>query len=83
MVTTASGELIKKAVPPLTMWAVARMLEVPAVKKTLRKVDAKMLHTAVKKRHLVPRRLLRFGVGVFFVIAGGMMIARARRLSPA
>lgn len=78
MVKTASGELIKRAVPPLTLWAIARVLDVPRVKRTLRKVDRKVLKVAVK-RHFVPRGLLRFLTGMAFLFVGGVMIARSRR----
>jgi hypothetical protein len=82
MVTSASGELIKRAVPPLTLWMVARLIEVPKVRRTLRRVDAKVLRAALKRRW-VRRRLLRVVAGVGFFVAGGLILARSARLAAA
>jgi hypothetical protein len=79
MSTSASAELIRRAAGPVSVWLVGRMLDVPRVKKALRRVDATMLRTAVKKRHVVPRRLWRVAFGLGLVVAGAVMIARGRR----
>lgn len=81
MSTSASAELIKRAAGPVSVWLVGRVLEVPKVKRTLRRVDATMLRTAVRKRHVVPRRMWRVLFGVGFLVTGAVLIARSRRVA--
>jgi hypothetical protein len=79
MATTASAELIKRTIPPLTVWAVGRLVELPRVKKTLRRVDASVLGVAVKHRRSIPRQLLRVAAGLAFVAFGAALILRTRQ----
>lgn len=78
MSTSASAELIKRATGPVSVWLVGRLLDAPKVKRTLRKVDASVLRTAVHNRHVVPRRMWRVLFGVGFVVAGTLLILRSR-----
>ena len=52
-----SHHLIKRMIGPLTIWAVTKILETPAVKKKLQKVDA---HAYTQKRE-AKRALRRAG----------------------
>lgn len=79
MATTASAELIKRTIPPLTVWAVGRFVEMPRVKRTLRRVDATVLGAAVRHRRVVTRRILRIAAGLAFVAFGASLILRMRR----
>ena len=78
MATTASAELIKRTIPPLTLWAVGRFVEMPRVKRTLRRVDATVLGAAVRRRSIT-RRVLRVAAGIAFVAFGATLILRMRR----
>ena len=63
------------------MWLIGRILEAPKVKRTLRKVDASVLRTTVRNRHVVPRRMWRVVFGVGFLLTGALLIVRSRRVA--
>lgn len=77
MVTTASAELIKRAVPSLAGILAARLVERPKVKRALRRVDAKVIGTAVRhRRTLITRRVLRVLTGIALMMFGAMLVGR-------
>lgn len=74
-----SHDVIQRMIPPLAVWAVGKMLEVPKVQRTLDKVDQKLYaeKKTVEKRARHNRAWLAAGAAALLVGIGCM--ARASK----
>jgi hypothetical protein len=77
---------LKRLIPPLTVWAIGKILEMPSVKGSMREVDGR----AYKKRHEAARSIKRtvknvksngswLAAGAAAIVVGVGLMAKATR----
>ena len=74
-----SQEMLERMIPPLAVWAVGKMLGVPRVQHTLRKVDKKFYaNTRRAERHAVKNGAWLAAGAAAMVIGIGLMARAAK-----
>ena len=65
--------------PPLSAWAVARLIELPRVRRTLRRIDTQLVRTSAGGPRFTMRRAIRVSIGIAVVLVGASLIVRSQR----
>jgi hypothetical protein len=75
-----TGDVLKKVIPPLTAWAVAKLLERPKVKAALHRVDRVSQSRARRVRDNAVRNRAWLAAGAaVFIVGIGLMANAARK----
>ena len=75
-----SGDVLKKVIPPLAAWAVAKLLERPQVKAALHKVDrAREVRARKLRRNASAHRVWLVAGAAAFLVGIGLMATAARK----
>jgi hypothetical protein len=77
--TPLPGDVLKKVIPPLAAWAVAKLLERPQVKAAFNKVDRASQTRARRVRQNAMRNRAWLAAGAAAFIVGVGLIANAAR----
>ena len=77
-----AGDVLQQIIPPLTAWAVSKLLDRPRVKHVLQKVDRAAAERAKRaKRHAAMKRVW-LAAGTAALVVGFGLVARASRKKP-
>ena len=75
-----TADILKRVVPPLAAWAVARLLERPPVRAALHKVDrASEVRVRRVRRNAAANRMWMVAGAAAVVVGIGLMATAARR----
>lgn len=75
-----TGDVLKKVIPPLAAWAVAKLLERPQVKAALHKVDrASEVRARKLRRNAAANRVWLVAGAAAIVVGIGLMATAARK----
>lgn len=71
----SSHSMIKRMIPPITVWAIGKVLAIPRVKKRLREVDAKFYKQKREAERTVARKASNATKNRGWLAAGAAAIA--------
>ena len=75
-----TADILKKVIPPLAAWAVAKLLDRPPVRAALHKVDrASELRARRLRRNAASNRLWLVAGAAVLVVGVGLMATAARK----
>jgi len=74
-----SHDVIQRMIPPLAVWAVGKMLEVPRVQRALHDVDRKFYAKKRDAERHVSNNRAWFAAGAAVLIVGISLMARATK----